>query len=44
VRVLVSSGNPAEYMSDLGRAGMPGFIQKPYWPQELAASVRIALD
>jgi PAS domain S-box-containing protein len=44
VRVLVSSGNPAEYMSDLARADTLGFIEKPYRPQELAASVRTALD
>jgi DNA-binding response OmpR family regulator len=44
IPVLVSSGNPAEHLSDLAKAGIFGFVEKPYRPQELAAVIRAAMD
>jgi PAS domain S-box-containing protein len=44
VRVLISSGNPSEHRTELVQAGILGFVEKPYRPQELAATVRTGLD
>ncbi len=44
VPVLFASGYSAEHMSDSEREGVLGFINKPYRPQELANTVRAALN
>jgi PAS domain S-box-containing protein len=44
VPVLFASGYSAEHMSDTEREGVLGFINKPYRPQELANTVRAALN
>lgn len=44
VRVLFSSGYSAEHVVDGDQPGVLGFVNKPYRPQELVLSVRMALD
>jgi PAS domain S-box-containing protein len=44
VAVLFASGYSAEQMTETEREGVLGFINKPYRPQELAATVRAALN
>ena len=44
VRVLFSSGYSAEQMTEADRGGVVGFVNKPYRPQDLAQTVRVALD
>jgi two-component system cell cycle sensor histidine kinase/response regulator CckA len=44
VRVLLASGYAAETVAGPGAEGALGFISKPYREQELAATVRTALD
>ena len=44
VRVLLASGYAAEAVAGPGAEGALGFISKPYREQELAATVRTALD
>jgi hypothetical protein len=44
VRVLFSSGYSAEHVTESEKDGVLGFINKPYRPQELANTVRDALD
>jgi DNA-binding NtrC family response regulator len=44
VGVLFASGYSAETMSEDEREGVLGFINKPYRPQELANTVRAALN
>jgi PAS domain S-box-containing protein len=44
VRVLFASGYSAEQVTEEERVGVLGFISKPYRPQELANTVRMALN
>jgi two-component system, cell cycle sensor histidine kinase and response regulator CckA len=44
VAVLFASGYSAEHMTESEREGVLGFINKPYRPQELASTVRAALN
>ncbi len=44
VRVLFASGYSAEHVTETESDGVLGFISKPYRPQELAATVRAALN
>jgi CheY-like chemotaxis protein len=44
VRVLMSSGYATESISSEERAGVCGFVHKPYRASDLAAAVRTALD
>ena len=44
VRVLFASGYTAEHLSEADHEHIAGFVSKPYRPDELAASVRAALD
>ncbi len=43
-RVLFSSGYSGEHLSDDDRRRSAGFINKPYRPEDLARTVRAALD
>ncbi len=44
VPVLFASGYPAENVTGLEQGRILGFIAKPYQPEELARTVRVALD
>jgi DNA-binding NtrC family response regulator len=44
VRVLFASGYSAEQVTEEERLAVLGFINKPYRPQELANTVRLALN
>jgi two-component system cell cycle sensor histidine kinase/response regulator CckA len=44
VPVLFASGYSADHLADSERQGVLGFINKPYRPQELASTVRAALN
>jgi PAS domain S-box-containing protein len=43
-RVLLASGYPADHATQDEHEGILGFIGKPYRPEELATTVRAALD
>jgi PAS domain S-box-containing protein len=43
-RVLFSSGYSGEHLTDADRDRAAGFVNKPYRPEELAGTVREALD
>jgi len=44
VRVMFASGYSAEHVTEMERESVLGFISKPYRPQELASTVRTALN
>jgi PAS domain S-box-containing protein len=44
VRVIFSSGYTGEHLTEADRQRAFGFVNKPYRPEELARSVRAALD
>ena len=44
VRVLFASGYSAEHVSEADHERLLGFVGKPYQPQDLARTVRSALD
>ena len=44
VRVLFASGYSAEHVSEADHRHLLGFVGKPYQPQDLARTVRTALD
>jgi PAS domain S-box-containing protein len=44
VRVLFSSGYSGDHLTDDDRGRAAGFVNKPYRPEELARTVRAALD
>jgi CheY-like chemotaxis protein len=44
VRVLFASGYTAEHISESEHEGILGFISKPYQPEIMARTVRVALD